>query len=140
MAGIPWYDKGLHFSCRRCGNCCGGAPGYVWVSDEEIVALAAELGMPAADFERRYVRPVDGRGKSLVEQANYDCIFFLPGQGCKVYDSRPRQCRTWPFWRSSMRTEGDWQMASENCPGMGRGELYDAARIQATSETDGLPG
>ena len=27
----PWYRDGLRFACTRCGACCTGAPGYVWV-------------------------------------------------------------------------------------------------------------
>ena len=32
----PWYAAGLQFGCTECGNCCAGAPGYVWISTEEI--------------------------------------------------------------------------------------------------------
>jgi hypothetical protein len=38
----PWYKDGLRFTCTGCGDCCTGAPGYVWVNKEEIEALAAE--------------------------------------------------------------------------------------------------
>ena len=27
-----WYRDGLRFECTRCGACCTGAPGYVWVT------------------------------------------------------------------------------------------------------------
>ena len=40
----PWYQDGLHFSCTRCGHCCTGEPGYVWVTDEELAAIAAHRG------------------------------------------------------------------------------------------------
>ena len=36
----PWYRDGLAFTCTRCGACCTGAPGYVWVDADEIAALA----------------------------------------------------------------------------------------------------
>ncbi len=36
----PWFEDGLRFRCTRCGNCCTGAPGYVWVNDEELSAIA----------------------------------------------------------------------------------------------------
>ena len=27
-----WYaEEGLAFECTGCGDCCTGAPGYVWV-------------------------------------------------------------------------------------------------------------
>ena len=37
----PWYAEGLKFQCTGCGDCCTGAPGYVWVNQAEIDALAA---------------------------------------------------------------------------------------------------
>ncbi len=37
----PWYQDGLAFTCTQCGKCCTGDPGFVWVTDEEIAALAA---------------------------------------------------------------------------------------------------
>ena len=41
--GEPWYADGLNFTCTQCGNCCTGGPGFVWISREEIVRLAAHL-------------------------------------------------------------------------------------------------
>jgi len=101
----PWYRDGLRFQCTQCGNCCTGAPGYVWVNQQEIEALAAAVGeTDLAVFEAKYVRKV-GTRKSLKEFGNGDCVFF-DGQTrrCTVYAQRPRQCRTWPFWDSNVRT------------------------------------
>jgi hypothetical protein len=63
----PWYKDGLRFKCTGCGDCCTGAPGFVWVNNEEIAAIAAEIGMQdVAAFEAQYVRTIGVR-KSLVE-------------------------------------------------------------------------
>jgi len=35
-----WYKPGLRFKCTECGACCTGAPGYVWISEKEIKAVA----------------------------------------------------------------------------------------------------
>jgi len=77
---LPWYKDGLRFTCSQCGDCCSGAPGYVWVNNEEIAALAALVGMSAAAFEDEYVRQV-GIRKSLKEFPNGDCIFLDPPSG-----------------------------------------------------------
>ena len=42
-----WYRDGLQFECTQCGNCCTGDPGYVWVTPEEIKAIAAKDGITA---------------------------------------------------------------------------------------------
>jgi uncharacterized protein len=46
----PWYRDGLAFACTGCGDCCTGAPGYVWVTRAEIEAMAAALGLAPAEF------------------------------------------------------------------------------------------
>ena len=43
----PWFKDGLRFTCTGCGDCCSGAPGFVWVSEEDIERLANHLGGPA---------------------------------------------------------------------------------------------
>ena len=56
----------------------------------------AEISME--EFQKRYVRLI-GIRKSLIELANGDCVFFDNHRRCcQVYEARPRQCRTWPFW------------------------------------------
>ncbi|MCI0332037.1 MAG: YkgJ family cysteine cluster protein [Planctomycetes bacterium] len=126
----PWYKDGLRFQCTGCGDCCTGAPGYVWVNGEEITALAAEIGVDIDTFEKRYVRQIGVR-KSLKERKNYDCV-FLDGETrkCTVYAARPRQCRTWPFWDSNIRTPEAWAETCRVCPGSGTGKLYQLEAIE----------
>ena len=135
MAGAPWYQDGLQFECTGCGDCCTGAPGYVWVNREEIALLAAHLGMDVVEFEAKYVRAV-GRRKSLIEYDNYDCVFLdSQTRKCTVYEARPRQCRTWPFWDSNVRTPKTWEHTCEVCPGSGKGKLYSVEEIETQVKT-----
>ncbi len=123
-AAEPWYSEGLRFTCTGCGDCCTGAPGYVWVNQQEIDALATRLGLSAEAFEKQFVRKLGVR-RTLKERKNYDCV-FLDGEThrCTVYEDRPRQCRTWPFWDSNLKSPDAWQTACEACPGAGQGKLY----------------
>ena len=126
----PWYKDGLRFTCSQCGNCCTGAPGYVWVNKAEIEQLAALLDDKVEDFERKYVRQI-GIRKSLVEFSNGDCVFFDNcSRKCKVYSARPRQCRSWPFWDSNVRSPESWSQTCSVCPGSGQGKLYSLEMIQ----------
>lgn len=130
MSDKPWYQDGLRFRCSQCGDCCTGAPGYVWVNKAEIEALAARLEMEVDDFEQAYVREI-GIRKSLVEYENGDCVFFDgETRKCQVYEDRPRQCRTWPFWRSNVKTAADWERTCEACPGAGQGKLVSVEKIE----------
>lgn len=128
----PWYAEGLMFTCTACGDCCTGAPGYVWVNQEEILALTAAMGLgSSAEFEQLYVRNI-GMRKSLREFPSGDCVFF-DGQTrrCTVYEVRPRQCRSWPFWSSNIRAPQDWDRTCEICPGSGKGRLYSLEEIES---------
>jgi len=130
MAGDRWYKDGLRFECTQCGDCCTGAPGFVWVNQEEIDALAAKVGIDVDAFEKKYVRKVSGR-RSLVEFPNGDCVFFdTEKRNCSVYEARPRQCRTWPWWNSNLESEAAWKETCEVCPGSGRGKLYSIEQIE----------
>ena len=131
MSNSPWYADGLRFECTGCGDCCTGDPGYVWVNKAEIAAIAKLVGIEdIAEFERRHVHKV-GIRKSLDEHENGDCHFFDPEKrSCQVYEARPRQCRTWPFWNSTVRTLSDWEQTCEECPGSGKGQLYQLEQIE----------
>ena len=124
----PWYQDGLRFTCTRCGNCCTGAPGYVWVTPAELEALAAHLGEPVETVRAVYTWEEQGR-RSLREKANGDCVFYEHGAGCTVYAARPTQCRTWPFWESTTETPAAWKQTRQTCPGAGHGDLIPAEEI-----------
>jgi uncharacterized protein len=124
----PWYHEGLRFRCTRCGHCCTGAPGFVWVEAAEIEAIAAHHNEKLSETLALYTRMVGNR-RSLREKANGDCVFYDAQQGCTIYPVRPRQCRTWPFWESNVRTPETWEATRRVCPGAGQGELIPAEEI-----------
>ncbi len=126
----PWYYQGLQFECTQCGGCCSGAPGFVWVNGEEVLALASVMKMDEEEFRDKFVRRVGSRS-SLIEYPDGDCIFLDPKtRGCLVYEARPIQCRTWPFWSSNLKTKLDWEQTCQACPGAGQGKLYNIEHIE----------
>ena len=131
MSEAAWYGDGLRFRCDGCGDCCTGASGYVWVNKAEIEALAAAVGEEDIErFQKRYIRKI-GIRKSLREYASGDCVFFDKKiRQCAVYADRPRQCRSWPFWNSNVRTPEAWADTCEVCPGCDKGSLHKADTIQ----------
>ena len=129
MEEQPWYRDGLRFQCTQCGDCCTGAAGYVWVNKDEIEAMARRLALSVEEFEKTYVRKV-GIRKSLIEYDNGDCVFFdNETRHCGVYEDRPRQCRTWPFWDANVRTPQAWKETCSVCPGSGKGTLVPVEKI-----------
>lgn len=114
----PWYAEGLAFECTGCGNCCSGSPGYVWVNEQEVEAIAEYLKIPIDKFRKTYLRQKEGRF-ALVElkYKNYDCI-FLKDNKCSIYPVRPVQCRTYPWWIANLSSKEAWENAAKTCEGM----------------------
>jgi Fe-S-cluster containining protein len=130
--GVSWYAAGLRFHCLRCGLCCTGPEGYVWVTPGEIARIAAFRGESEADFIRDHCRQVDGR-LSLLEKPGGDCVMFDRASGCAIYDVRPSQCRTWPFWPVNLASPSAWRDAGTRCPGIGAGDRVPAEQISASA-------
>jgi uncharacterized protein len=124
----PWYADGLRFACTQCGNCCTGQPGFVWVNDAEVEAIAKFRGEPVEEVLGLYTRR-EGNRRSLKEKLNNECIFYDCDAGCTIYPVRPRQCRTWPFWECNTGSPEDWDRAARECPGCNQGDLITAEEI-----------
>jgi Fe-S-cluster containining protein len=128
----PWFEDGLAFECTRCGACCTGAPGFVWVNEEEIGRIAAYRGETLEQFSTRFVRQIGNR-YSLIERPGGDCIFWDKAQGCTVYSARPEQCKTWPFWPDNIESPETWDAVTRVCPGSGTGRIFSVEEIRATA-------
>jgi uncharacterized protein len=127
-----FYDEGLRFGCTRCSNCCRHTPGYVFLSAGDLRSLSSALGLPEADVRSRYCREVAlgvVTRLSLKEKPNLDCVFW-EGEGCSVYEARPLQCRSFPFWASALSSRAEWDETASHCPGIGRGPVHSRAEIE----------
>ncbi len=91
-------------ACEKCGGkCCIGQSGAVWVSEEEISRISEFLGVTQEAFKSRHTRRL-GAKTSLVEypfEGGFACEFFeRKTRRCGIYEVRPQQCRTFPFWQA----------------------------------------
>lgn len=88
--------------CEGCGGrCCTGESGYIWISEEEAAKVALFLLMEFDEFAGRYL--FFAKGKLSIKEkewaGGYACIFFdEEAKNCSIYEVRPAQCRTFPFW------------------------------------------
>jgi Fe-S-cluster containining protein len=128
----PFYNDGLRFSCTRCSACCRYESGFVFLSKKDVFILATVLQMEYNKLIEIYCRWVPSPSRkerlSLKETADYDCIFWK--DGCSVYEGRPLQCRTFPFWPSILVSSDSWIRTAASCPGMGSGRLYTKDEIE----------
>ncbi|MCL2440336.1 MAG: YkgJ family cysteine cluster protein [Treponema sp.] len=126
MEKTPFYANGLNFSCKRCSACCRHDSGFVFISEKDMENLESALKMDKKSVIDMYCRWVtDWQGDkalSLKEKHNKDCILW--DNGCTVYDNRPRQCITFPFWESVLMSQESWEIAATGCPGINNGQLH----------------
>ncbi|MCG8472521.1 MAG: YkgJ family cysteine cluster protein [Desulfobacterales bacterium] len=106
-------------ACSRCGGrCCNGESGHIWVNRREMDAMANYLGISVEVFAQKYLKKV-GYRFSIMERekdGNFACLFYdEEKKGCGLYEVRPAQCRTFPFW-DYFKTRPD--EAAEECPGI----------------------
>ena len=143
MKEQPFFAEGLRFSCTRCSSCCRHESGYVYLSENDLSRLANKFGMDYTAFVETWCRWIpftQSRERlSLKEKSNFDCIFWNAsvgdtasgGGGCKVYNARPLQCRSFPFWDFVVCSQQAWEAAGKDCPGINNGELHSREKIEA---------
>ena len=94
------FDASICSSCE--GNCCIGESGFIWITIDEIEKLAKFLNLEVKEVFEKYLIKYDYKfsiKENQVSENNYACIFFdLKLKRCSIYEARPKQCRTFPFW------------------------------------------
>ena len=121
-----FFDQGIRFECLRCGGCCNGEPGVIYVSEDEITAIAQYTTIEREIFVERCLTLI-GKSHSIRETDDGRCIFYE--NGCSIYPVRPLQCSTFPFWFQNMRSPEAWEGALLRCPGIGKGTLFPKEAI-----------
>lgn len=107
-----WFKDGLSFGCTGCGKCCK-MDGDVWLSPEEQPAIAAALGETVGTFRDKYTRQILKEWACLSykspETLDGGCVFLSSEGQCSIYETRPVQCRTYPFWPSLLEDLEGWE-------------------------------
>ena len=139
----PYYEthNGLDFTCTRCGRCCE-RPGPVFFSDDDLDRAAAfEKITPRAFVKRHGLVKVDDI-HALDLPDGTPCSFYDKLKGCQIYEGRPIQCKTWPFWKEVVTRKSSWEKAATDCPGMNQGERHSPEVIREAldaCQNQGLP-
>ena len=131
---------GLRFECQPgCTNCCE-QKGFVYLTEADLLRIAAFIGMAAADFERRYVYRTKHLLRLRVPRES-QCYFLREG-GCSIHPAKPTQCRIFPFWPELVDSKREWRKTAAWCPGIGKGELVqiETAQGQSREMRESYPG
>lgn len=106
-------------ACESCeGRCCTGESGYIYVNKDEIKKIADVLKIDINELRVKYLFKKDYKYsiKELKYNDSYECIFYdRESNGCKIYDARPTQCKTFPFWDYYKSRVDELK---EECPGI----------------------
>ncbi len=90
----------------------------MWIDDEDIERISCHLNMSKELFLKKYTRQIRGRYSLLENEANYDCIFLKDQKLCTIYEQRPKQCSTYPFWPSITKSKESWEEEAKRCEGI----------------------
>ncbi|MCI7363511.1 MAG: YkgJ family cysteine cluster protein [Campylobacter lanienae] len=93
--------------CDECGGkCCVGESGYIWISEDEIKSLGEYLGYKTELIKEIFLEKFGNRYsiKEKPYKGGFACIFFdEKNKNCSIYEYRPNQCRSFPFWEHFKR-------------------------------------
>lgn len=125
---MTFWEKGLQFECQGTGRCCVSREGYgyVYLTLADRRRLARHMKIPTRKFTQNYCDKTDGHFH--LKDFTGPCR-FLKGKGCSVYEARPTQCRTWPFWPENMKPKVWQNEITRFCPGVGKGKLFSKEEI-----------
>lgn len=141
MKTKEWWSDGVRFECQGSGKCCvsRGEYGYVYLTLPDRRRLAKFFGISTRGFTAKYCEK--DRGVFWMLKGFGDACVFLKDKQCGVYEGRPTQCRTWPFWPENMSAKNWKSNVADFCPGVGKGRVWEESEIrehlerQAKSET-----
>ncbi len=119
----PFFERQpVHFTCTACGKCCATAGEYyVFLAPGEAEAIREHLGLSRSWFRRRYLASLEEGELVLAAGAEERCIFLDDNGRCNIYQVRPLQCRTYPFWPELVGSKRAWQREAARCEGINRG-------------------
>lgn len=132
-----FWDQGIQFECQGSGKCCNsrGSYGYVYFTLSDRQRIAKHLGINTITFTRRYCKNTGGHFH--LKEMTGPCQ-FLKNNSCTVYEARPTQCRTWPFWPENMNARTWNNEIKTFCPGIGKGKTIPKEQIAQILKIESL--
>lgn len=135
----------MRFKCQEScgGKCCtanwNGKASFVFLTYTDIRRLMRFLKKPPSEFveygEFTSTRFTDKTTHQYFLKNNVPSCQFLKDGKCSVYEARPTQCRTFPFWPENMEAN-NWEKLVEFCPGIGHGNEHTDRKFRDQKKAD----
>jgi Fe-S-cluster containining protein len=87
--------------------------GYVFLKKGDITAIVNHLRIKKSEFMKKFTMKA-GKDKVSLKFPKKRCV-FLTASGCSVYEARPIQCKTFPFWEENFVSPQSWREVQEYC-------------------------
>lgn len=122
----------VRFECTGCGNCCRGK-GQVYFTPDELKAAEDLMGLRGekrTEFREKFIHK---KHKGLlVHNTNGRCMLLGDDNRCSIYEARPLQCSTYPFWPAFFEDADEFAFLKDECEGIGRrgGKVYSELSIK----------
>lgn len=122
----------FRFECQPgCINCCT-QQGHIFLNEDDIIRIAAHLGLDRREFEKRYVyRSKQGPRFRLAR--SQPCYFIIEG-GCSIHAVKPLQCKAFPYWPENIVSRSAWASLRRYCPGIGVGPLVQIENVRERAQ------
>lgn len=105
----------IQFTCLQCGECC--KVGFIYLKKGEAEKIASHLNLSLREFKKQHTRYLFLQGRVMKWDDNSACPFIKDNK-CGIYEARPSQCATWPYWTRLEQSEYELNRAKEYCKGI----------------------
>ena len=92
--------------------------------------IRIHLGVSPDWFRRRYIETLEHGDLGIRLNTTGVCQFLDNDGRCSIYQHRPAQCRTYPFWPEIVDTERNWKDEARRCEGINRGQVIPLKEIE----------
>lgn len=119
-------DKEFDFKCTACGSCCKGA-GIIYFLPHELNRIVEFLNLAEDKAYSLKKRIISSRSNGYyLYDSEEDCLFLGSDGLCSIYEVRPVQCRSYPFWPSLFQSRKTFQALKKESNGVmtGKGEKF----------------
>ncbi len=128
-----YVNQPVRFQCSGCGDCCSGDPDTHFI---ELLAGEAErireyLQLSKTVFQRDHIVSIADIGKGIRINEQGRCSLLGADNRCQVYQVRPLQCRSYPFWPEIMHSLDTWRAEANHCEGIHQGEAITPQHIES---------
>jgi uncharacterized protein len=108
-------DNDFIFKCTRCGHCCRNE-GVVLFSDNEIINISEFLGINPRMFKEQFLT-FSSSGYTHHVSHGKQCV-FLENNLCSINSVKPKQCKSFPYWKEYIDTDGKLKNFNRTCMGI----------------------